>query len=135
LHARLSFPGPGLHSRLAPCPSTPNCVSSLASDPAHAMLPIPFTIRAPAVLDLILIVLAAEPGARVVLRDSEYLRAEFRSRFLRLVDDVEFLLDADAKLVHFRSAARGRRPDFGANRRRMTRLRELIADEVAPRET
>jgi uncharacterized protein (DUF1499 family) len=107
-------------------------VSTLAPDPAHAMPPIPFSIPTSAVLETILVIVSAEPGARVVLRDSEYLRAEFRSRVLRLVDDVEFLVDSTDKLVHFRSASRGgARPDFGANRRRMTHLSELIAARVA----
>jgi len=96
------------------------------------MPPIPFTIPASAVLETILVLVSDQPGTRVVVRDSEYLRAEFRSRVLRLVDDVEFLVDATDKLVHFRSASRGgARPDFGANRRRMAHLSELIAARVA----
>jgi uncharacterized protein (DUF1499 family) len=68
----------------------------------------------------------------VVVRDSEYLRAEFRSRVFRVIDDVEFLMDLPARLVHFRAASRGGRPDFGGNRRRMTHLSALIAARVAP---
>jgi uncharacterized protein (DUF1499 family) len=107
-------------------------VSTLAPDPAHAIAPIPFTIPSSAVLETILVVVAAEPRARVVVRDSEYLRAEFRSRVLRLVDDVEFVMDLTTSLVHFRAATRGRRPDLGGNRRRMTQLSALLAARLAP---
>jgi len=91
---------------------------------------IPFTIPASSVLETILMIISDEPGARVVLRDSEYLRAEFRSRVLRLVDEVEFLVDLSDKLVHFRAAPRTGRPDFGANRRRMAHLSALIAPRI-----
>jgi uncharacterized protein (DUF1499 family) len=41
-------------------------------------------------------------------------------------------MDIPARLVHFRAASRAGRPDFGANRRRMTRLSTLIAARLAP---
>ena len=51
-------------------------------------------------------------------------RAECRSRIFRFVDDVEIHFDDDAKLIHFRSAARLGRRDFGVNRERMERVRQ-----------
>ena len=48
-----------------------------------------------------------------------YIYAQFRTGFWRFVDDVEFFLDDDADLVHFRSASRVGYYDFGLNRRRM----------------
>ena len=59
------------------------------------------------------------PGAKVVKTDANYLHAEFTSRLMRFVDDVEFLLDDANNLIHFRSASRIGHSDMGANRKRM----------------
>jgi len=121
-------PGLGVTAgRLEPCPASPNCVSTLATDPQHAIAPIPFSIAPAAVLDTIAAVLASEPRVRIIARDSEYLHAEFRTRFLRFVDDVEFLVDGPAHLVQFRSASRVGESDLGVNRRRMTHLAARLA--------
>ena len=63
--------------------------------------------------------------ARVVEVTDRYLHAEFTTPVFRFVDDVEFLLAADA--IHVRSASRLGWSDFGVNRRRVERLRRAFA--------
>ena len=63
---------------------------------------------------------------RIVAERHDYLRYEFTSFVFRFVDDVEFLIDQDTKLIHFRSASRVGHSDLGANRRRMVRFREAF---------
>lgn len=70
-------------------------------------------------------IVRAAPGARVMAREPGYLRAEFRTRLFRFVDDVELLADEGAGVIHFRSASRLGRRDFGVNRRRMERIASL----------
>ena len=67
--------------------------------------------------------LEAEPQARIVTREPDYIYVEFTSRLFRFVDDVEFLFDDTAGVIHFRSASRAGRSDLGANRRRMESIR------------
>ena len=55
-----------------------------------------------------------------------YLHVEFTTALLRFVDDVEFLLDPDKKLIHYRSASRIGRSDLGTNRRRMEMIRRAF---------
>jgi uncharacterized protein (DUF1499 family) len=43
------------------------------------------------------------------------------------VDDVEFVFDEGAKQIHFRSASRLGRKDFGVNRKRMEEIRAAFA--------
>ena len=52
--------------------------------------------------------------------------AEFRTRLMRYVDDLELWHDERAGLVHVRSASRLGRRDFGVNRKRVEALRTLI---------
>jgi uncharacterized protein (DUF1499 family) len=73
----------------------------------------------------------SEPRTRLVEEDKErwYLRAEARSRLFRFVDDVEFQLVPEERLVHVRSASRVGYWDLGVNRRRVERLREAFERE------
>ena len=67
------------------------------------------------------------PGAAVVEERPGYLYAEFTTRWLRFVDDVEFLLDEPTAMIHLRSASRLGRRDFGVNRERIETIRARMA--------
>jgi uncharacterized protein (DUF1499 family) len=110
--------------RLAPCPDSPNCVSSQAGDDAHRMDPIPFTGDADAAWIRLKAALANQPRTTVVEERGDYLRVEAVSLVFRFVDDVEFLMDRDEKVIHFRSASRVGRSDLGVNRKRMEAIRK-----------
>jgi uncharacterized protein (DUF1499 family) len=62
-------------------------------------------------------------GATVIAAQPNYLYAEFQTRWLKFVDDVEFLLDERAGVIHMRSASRLGRKDFGVNRARLEVIR------------
>ena len=111
--------------RLAPCKRTPNCVSSQA-DPAdreHYIAPIAFR---GSMADLRRAVESME-RASVIKAEPDYLYAEYRTRLLRYVDDVELYYDQKQGVVHVRSASRLGRRDFGVNRKRVEALRRVIA--------
>ena len=110
------------NGRLSPCPSTPNCVSTEADAPQHAMPAIPFTDAPDAAQARARAALMAEPRTRVVLERPGYLHAESRSRIFRFVDDVEIVVDPTARVFRFRSASRVGRSDLGVNRKRMERV-------------
>ena len=105
--------------RLRPCPATPNCVSTQATDAPHRVPPIPFTGTPADAMARLTRVVEGMPRARIVAREGDYLRAEYRSLVFRFVDDVEFVVDSAAGVIHFRSASRVGRGDLGVNRRRM----------------
>jgi uncharacterized protein (DUF1499 family) len=73
-------------------------------------------------------VLRNYPRTRIVREEPEYLKAECRSAFFHFVDDVEFVFDDDAKRIHFRSASRLGRKDFGVNRKRMEEISTAFRD-------
>jgi uncharacterized protein (DUF1499 family) len=110
--------------RLAPCRRTPNCVSSQAdpADAEHYIAAIPFRGDA---MSAIRKAVAAMPRATVISETHNYLYAEFRSKLLGFVDDVEFFFDGNA--IQVRSASRLGRRDFAVNRKRVERLRRLIS--------
>jgi uncharacterized protein (DUF1499 family) len=114
----LAPPGEGLR----PCPPTPNCVSTEAADPRHAMPALPFAGTPAAAQERARAALLAEPRTRIVAERPGYLHAEARSRLWRFVDDVEVVVDSAAGVVRFRSASRVGRGDMGVNRARMQRF-------------
>ena len=65
--------------------------------------------------------------ATVIKAERDYLYAEYRTRLLRYVDDVELYYDQRQGVVHVRSASRLGRRDFGVNRKRVEALRSVIA--------
>lgn len=112
---------------LKPCPSSPNCVSSLAEeDPTHRVPPLSWAgDLAPAKARLRQAVLAAG-NATFVVEEDAYWHLEFRSRIFRFVDDVEFLFMPQARLIHVRSASRLGHSDLGVNRKRIEKIRALF---------
>lgn len=120
---------------LAPCPPSPNCVSSLARDPSRHVEPLRFSGDPDAAWQRLREALGRLPGTRIVADVGGRLRAESRTRWLRFVDDLELVLVPDAHLVHVRSASRVGWSDLGANRRRVERLRRLFSETKTTRKT
>jgi uncharacterized protein (DUF1499 family) len=118
----------GTASRLAPCPGTPNCVSTEAKPGRQRMEPIPYAGTPAQTRERLLEVLRRHSRTRIVRQEPAYLKAECRSRFFRFVDDVEFVFDDDARQIHFRSASRFGYGDRGVNRRRMKEIRAAFLD-------
>lgn len=114
--------------RLAPPKSTPNCVSSQAdaADAEHYIAPIPFKGDLPAAMSAVRKAVEGMTDATVIRQDGGYLYAEYRTKLMRFVDDVEFFYDDKAGLIHVRSASRLGRRDMGVNRARVESLRARI---------
>jgi len=118
--------------RLASCGRRLNCVSSQA-DPGDAqryVAPIPFKGSAVDALAAARRAVESMQRATVVRHEGNYLHAEFRSRLMGYVDDVEFTYDDKAGVLHLRSASRLGRRDFEVNRKRVEALRARIEGRV-----
>lgn len=117
---------------LAPCPNKPNCVCSLAlRESDHYIEPFQFVDEPENELKLLQAVMASMEGVGVISVKTDYLHAEYRSRFLKFIDDVEFYWDEQEQLCHVRSAARVGYYDFGVNRKRIEQIREEFAQHHA----
>lgn len=114
--------------RLAPPRTTPNCVSSQAdpADAEHYIAPISYKGGAAQAMAAVRKAVEGMEGASIIGQEPNYLYAEFRTRLMRFVDDVEFVYDEKAGLIHVRSASRLGRRDFGVNRARVEALRSRI---------
>lgn len=111
--------------QLAPCPQSPNCVSSQAADTdtEHKIDPLTYgTDPATAIANLKSII-ENQARTKIITETDTYLYAEFTSALMGYVDDVEFYLDADAGIIHVRSASRLGQSDLGVNRKRVEAIR------------
>ena len=109
------------NGRLAMCPDSPNCVCSFETRDSHGIAPLQ------ADLSSVKAAMLQMPRVAIITERDNYIHAEFTSRLMGYVDDVELLADPDAGLVHVRSASRLGYSDMGVNRERVEELRTLIA--------
>lgn len=116
---------------LAPCPASPNCVSTAAApaDLQHAIAPWRYANGdvERAWTDLQATVEAASGNNIIESRAiadgaGYYLYAEFSTSLMGFVDDVEFYVDPAAGEIQARSASRLGQSDLGLNRKRIEQL-------------
>lgn len=120
--------------KLKPPSKTDNSVSSQAGlYPDHPQLKYaeiaPLALRGdgPATLAKIKTVVEAMPGAKVVKSEAGYLYAQYTSKLMKFVDDVEFWHDPSAQVIQVRSASRLGKSDLGVNRKRIEAVRAALA--------
>ncbi len=113
---------------------TENSVSSQADLwPDHPMLayaaiaPLAYTASVGDAANKLRSVLATMPRTAIIEDTSTYIRAECSTALVRYTDDVEFMFDDGAKVIHVRSASRLGRKDLGANRKRVEAIRTAFS--------
>lgn len=109
--------------KLAPCPNTPNCVSSQTTDASHKIEPLSYKSTPQVALTQLKQVIQGLPKTNIVTETESYIYAEFTSAIMGFVDDVEFALDPQAQVFHVRSASRLGKSDLGVNRKRIETIR------------
>jgi uncharacterized protein (DUF1499 family) len=119
--------------RLAPCPDSPNCVSSDAADEKHHIDAFRLAVAPDQAWSELEAVLRDTRRVTIAQLSADYLHAEFKSAVFGFVDDVEFHLRPRENLIAVRSASRIGYYDFGANRSRIEDLRERLQQRGAVR--
>lgn len=114
--------------KLSPCPDSPNCVISQGeADAEHAIAPLAYSGDPAQAMALLEAVVNAMPRTEIIEKTDRYLYAEFTSKLMGFVDDVEFYLDPAAPEIQVRSASRLGKSDLGANRQRIEAIRQALA--------
>ena len=105
------------------CPGTPNCVSSYASTPEHAIDPIACDAPTDTAIEVFADAIDTLPD---VERRNETSWVVY-SRVFRFPDDV--MIEISERGIEVYSASRLGSGDLGVNRSRIEQLREVIADD------
>ena len=111
---------------LAPCPNSPNCVSSQTTDAVHKIAPLTFTSNPQQAIANLKNIIPSLPRTKIINETEDYLYVEFKSALLGFVDDVEFYLDSNANAIQVRSASRLGQSDLGVNRQRIETIRAKL---------
>ncbi len=119
--------GVDANGRLAPCPSSPNCIHSQKGRGRTAVEPLHFSGGARNAMQRLQQTIASLPRATIITASNDYLYAEFRSRVFGFVDDVEFVCDRRASAIHVRAASRIPYVGLGTNRRRVETIRRKFS--------
>lgn len=119
---QLLYANDNMPDQLKPCPQSPNCVSTQTDQKDKKREPIAYsgsTAEAKARLKK-----AIDGLKRTQLKNESdnYLHYTFKTWPIPFIDDVEFLFDEEAKLIHYRSASRVGHSDLGANAKRMVKV-------------
>jgi uncharacterized protein (DUF1499 family) len=116
--------------RLSACPDSPNCVLSQMKDKdnkdKHYIAPLDFNGSRKDAMASLENIITGMKRTQIVTKTESYVHVEFTTGFFRFVDDVEFLADDKANVIHVRSASRVGKSDFGVNRKRIEKIRELL---------
>ena len=115
------------NGRLKPSPSSPNAVSTQATDADHRVAPLAYAGTRERALASLRAIVEHTPRTRIVEANPDYLYVEYTSALMGFVDDVEFYFPPNEKLVHVRSASRLGYRDFGVNRARIEAIRLKLA--------
>ena len=115
--------------QLAPCPTSPNCVSSLASDDLHRVEPLILTAPIDSCWENITKAIKAIPRTLLIDKTPRYLHVEVRSFLFRFVDHLELAASADNHRVDIRSASVTGHSDMGVNRKRVEKIRKVLIEQ------
>jgi len=112
--------------KLRDCPNSPNCVSSQSIDTEHKIAPLSYTGDPAKALEDLKSVISSLPRTKIITANDNYIYAEFTSALMGYVDDVEFYLNTDKKVIEVRSASRLGESDLGVNRDRIETIRAKV---------
>ncbi len=110
-----------------PCPENRICVSSMSpkSDKKHYMEPIPYDIPLKEAKEGIIKVILSFKRTEIHEISGNYIYCSFSTVLFHWTDDIEFLFDNKAKLIHFKSQTRiNGYYDWGKNRSRMKKIKK-----------
>ena len=118
-----------VNGKLNPCPKSPNCVSTQATDNKQKVDPIQFSGSIDEAKDKIINIIGSLKRSKIITNKDNYIHAEFRTAIFKFVDDVEFLFDDSEKIIHFRSRSRLGYSDMGVNRKRMETIGNMYGNQ------
>jgi len=116
------------NGQLNGCPDKPNCVSSQAPDQDHKIEPIHYQGQSTDIINKLKKILNADEAFSITKQKADYIGARYISGFFGFIDDVEFHFPDEKKIIHIRSASRVGYNDLGANRKRLEKIRALLAE-------
>jgi uncharacterized protein (DUF1499 family) len=99
-------------------------VCSADTDAQHGIAPIAYSKSKAEAFALLKQIVQSMERTEIVTESADYLYAEFTSKLMGYVDDVEFYFDGS--VIQVRSASRLGKSDLGVNRKRIEEIRSAM---------
>lgn len=117
-------------SRIKKCPSSPNCVCTLAEETGRKKMDaLTYRAEMSEAKNALKEMVAGIGNTRLIEEGDAYLHFTFKTKLGGFIDDVEFEFNNDKKEITFRSASRVGWSDMGANKRRMKKISKMWAKQ------
>lgn len=113
------------NGKLSPLPSTPNAVSSQTEDKERYVEPLVFKTDSKTTRTALKAMLSSFKNVNIVTESDYYIHAVSISGKMRYRDDLEFFIDTNQNIVHFRSGSRVGYSDMGLNRERYNQIKQI----------
>ncbi|GBF83631.1 hypothetical protein AsFPU3_0674 [Aphanothece sacrum FPU3] len=117
-----------IEGKLAVCPTTPNCVSSQSQEAEHSIAPFSYQGSTSDAIATLKKIINQQERSKIIAETDQYLYAQFTSKWMGFVDDVEFFLNPEKSIIDVRSASRLGESDLGVNRQRIEEIRQAFVD-------
>jgi uncharacterized protein (DUF1499 family) len=115
--------------KLTSCPGSPNCVCScFPQDVLHTIEPLTYRSTQIEAIEALKQIIRRTDRAAIVVESPDYIYAEFTSKLMGFVDDVEFYANPSENSIQVRSASRLGKSDLGANRKRIEVIRAQLRE-------
>ena len=111
---------------LPSCPEAPHCVSSEADIASQRVTPYLLNNVDDMLMLHIAEILSNLPGLQIEYSDDQRIEAVCETALFRFKDDLALILDSSNRCIQVRSCSRIGYYDFGANRRRVERIRRQL---------
>lgn len=112
------------NGKLSEISSKPNNVSSQTDVQEKYVEPLKFINDLATSKNKLISILGEYPDAEIIKNENNYLYVVFTTKTMKFKDDVEFYFDETSSQIHFRSASRVGKKDFGVNRDRYNEIAE-----------
>lgn len=119
---QLLYANDDMPEKLKPCPQSPNCVSTQTDQADKKRDPIAYTGTTADAKARLKKAVDGMKRTQLKSESDNYLHYTFKTWPIPFIDDVEFLFDEGAKLIHYRSASRVGHSDLGVNSKRMAKI-------------
>lgn len=117
---------------IQPCSKKTNCISSLGKKDSSKWSPLKHYKSAQQSIELLKKIVLKMANTTLLKETPNYLKFEFTTQIGNFADIVEFFVDPQHKIIHYKSESQKGYADFGTNKRRIKKIKKMWNSHLTP---